>query len=89
MRVWEFAQNMYWTNMHDAVIVKRGEETVIKTRICDMPKRENPKRRENPKLRWADEHILAVHMDAKRHPGTMHGYTGYTVTIELFGEENL
>ena len=89
MRVWEFAQNMYWTNMHDAVIVRRGEEIIVKTRVCDMPKQENPKRRENPKLRWTDEHILTMCMEANRYPGTMHGFTGYTFIIELFEEENL
>lgn len=85
MRVWEFAQNMRYTNLKDRVVVKKGGEELIKCRIEDLPHRENPNR--HPKLVWVDEHIECVHMEAVHHPGTL--APDYVITIKVTTEKYL
>lgn len=82
MTVWQFGEDMRYRCQKDRVVVKRGNEEIIKCRVEDLPHSENPRR--HPKLSWADEHIKRIGMEAKLSPEAYFGYVGYVITLELF-----
>lgn len=82
MRVYEFADAMRYTNLKDRVTIKRGSEYLLKCRIEDLPHRASDNR--HPKIRFIDEHIDAIHMEAVWHKETLS--PDYVITIDLLEE---
>lgn len=82
MRVYEFADAMRYDCLKDLVMIKRGGEYLRKCRVEDLPFRPNDNRHQ--RVRWVDEHIETVHMEAVHTPGTLP--PTYRITLELSTE---